>query len=340
MGEAGHNVTLGTHGTALYRELLHVPMIFFIPDNRPREIGGAVSNLDVVPTIAALCHISIDDLALEGRSLVPQLFYGKEDHERIVFSETNAPGKQRAAISEHWRLIFNLSSNLYELYDQTTDFLEKVNLAPKDPPELAVMKRALELWMSRVMYTRDPLFNQAYRQMSDVILQDPPTPAVKTTGQMIGGEASTPPMTGKVEILGIGPADGKPLVPGTKAELHVYFHVVEPPTLPYRFQFVVWPATVATPLTEPTPPSTVRGPARATADGAYPPDRWKQGDYIRERFPFNVPTNWKDGVAIGLVVTNPKTGEKLRAAGAAPSNDPTILSLGVLPMGSQPSPRP
>ncbi len=331
MGEAGHNVTLGTHGTALYRELTHVPMIFFIPDNKPHEVHGAVSNLDIVPTIAALCNIDISDLSLEGRSLVPQLFYGKEDHERVVFAETNAPGKQRAAISERWRLIYYFGSNVYELFDEASDLLEKSNLAPKNPPELAMMKSALELWLSRVLYARDPLFNQAFRQMSDVILHDAPSPPVRTTGQTIDG---------KVEILGIGPADGKPLVPGTKAELHIYFHVLEPTTVPYRFQFVVWPATPSAALTDPMPASAVRSPQRATADGAYPPDRWKRGDYIRERFPLNVPLDWKPGVAIGLVVTNPQTGEKLRASGVAPSNDPSILALGVLPMGSLPLPRP
>src|SRR6185503_6363515 len=53
MGE--HNVPPGTHGTALYRERQHVPLIFAIPDNRPRIVQGAVTNLDIVPTIAALC---------------------------------------------------------------------------------------------------------------------------------------------------------------------------------------------------------------------------------------------------------------------------------------------
>src|SRR5262249_24907397 len=53
MGE--HGVPLGTHGTALYRELQHVPMIFYIPQNPPRIVHGAVTNLDIVPTIAALC---------------------------------------------------------------------------------------------------------------------------------------------------------------------------------------------------------------------------------------------------------------------------------------------
>jgi arylsulfatase A-like enzyme len=328
MGEKGHNVTLGTHGTALYRELLHVPMIFFIPDNKPQLIRGAVSNLDIVPTIAQLCGIDVHDLSFEGRSLVPQLFYGKEDHDRIVYAETNAPGKQRAAISEKWRLIFYLSTNLYELFDQVNDVPELDNLATKNLDAYDLMKSALDLWLARVMHARDPLFNQAFRQIADVLLNDPPSPAVPTKGQVLDG---------KIEVIGIGPADGKPLIPGTKVDLHVYFHVIEPSSVPYRFQFVVWPATPGSSLTDPTPTTAVHSPSRLTADGAYPSDMWKKGEYVRERFPFNIPPDWKAGIGVGLVVTtNPQTNERLRAAGSAPSNDPYVHALGVLPMGSMP----
>jgi len=326
----GEHITLGTHGAGLFRELLHVPLIFFIPENKPRQIGGAVTNLDIVPTVAALCDIDVKDLQFEGRSLVPALFYGTEDHDRIVFAETNAPGKQRAAISERWKLIYHLNNNVYELFDSKLDAFEKVNLAPKSPPELATMKRALELWLERVLYSRDPLFNQAFRQISDVILRDPPSPPVRTEHQVIEG---------KLEILGIASAEGKPFAPGAKTDIHVYFRVIEPTPIGYRFGLVLWQAAPSVPLTDPTPPGIIRGPLRVTGDGAYPSDRWKQGDYVRERFPFNIPADWKDGIGIGLVVTS-KSGDKVRATGAAPSNDPHILALGILPLGSSPVPRP
>ena len=134
---AEHTVPLGTHGTALYRELQHVPMIFYIPDNRPRLVHGAVSNLDIVPTVAALCGIDVHDLSFEGKSLVPELFYGAEDRDRIVFAETNAPQKERAAISERWKLIYYFATNLYELFDLQTDPWEHTNLAALHPPAFA-----------------------------------------------------------------------------------------------------------------------------------------------------------------------------------------------------------
>ena len=96
------------HAIALARELLHVPMIVYVPDNPPRQVGGAVSPVDLFPTVAELCGIDISDLTLEGKSLVPQIFYGQEEPDRVVFGETNYPNPLRSATNTRWKLIFNL----------------------------------------------------------------------------------------------------------------------------------------------------------------------------------------------------------------------------------------
>jgi len=328
---AEHTVPLGTHGTALYRELQHVPMIFYIPDNRPRIIHGAVTNLDIVPTLAALCGIDVHDLAFEGKSLVPQLFYdGTEDHDRIVFAETNAPQKERAAISESWKLIYYFASNLYELYDLKADPWEHNNLAAQAPPAMAVMKAALQAWMDRVMYVRDPKFNQAFRQVSDVALTAAPAPEVVTTGQRIDG----------IEILGIGVEAGHKLMRGAKVDLHVYFRVDQPTTTAYRFLLSAWPVDRTAPPAEPAPGQIIRTAMRATADGAFTSSHWRAGDYIRERFTLIIPADWHgDGVALGLVTADP-AGAKVKATGAALQADPFVAVLGVLPLGSSDAPRP
>lgn len=323
MGE--HNVPIGTHGTALYREMLHVPLIIYVPDGQGRVVAGAVTNLDIVPTVAALAGISVTDLQLEGRSLVGSLFYGKEDRERVVFAETNAPAKQRAAISERWKLIYYLSNNLYELFDLQADPWEKTNLAPKDPLAMVGMKRALEGWMDRVLYARDPVFNQAYRYMSEVLLSAPPVPDVAAVGQTLGG--------GAIEVLGIGRDPASQLVPGGRADVLVYFRVISAPPQSLRFQLVAWPAPVGGPLDAVVPGSALRTASRATAEGAYPSDKWRPGELIRERFTIALPTTWSgEAVAIGLVATDHRTVERMRATGAAPANDPMMLSLGALPV--------
>ncbi|HEX4416493.1 MAG TPA: sulfatase-like hydrolase/transferase [Kofleriaceae bacterium] len=330
MGE--HTVPLGTHGTALYRELQHVPMIFYIPDNKPRLIGGAVSNLDIVPTIAALCGIDVHDLSFEGRSLVPQLFYdGTEDHDRIVFAETNAPQKQRAAISERWKLIYYFATNLYELFDLQADPWEHQNLAAQNPPALATMKHALQGWLDRVMYARDPKFNQAYRQIADVTLAAPPAPQVVAQGQAILGDDAAGD-AGAIDILGFDVAGGPPVVPGAKLQVVVYFHVRAPTAIAYRFLVAAWPVAGVPPTAAPDPMRVARTALRATADGAFTTDHWKAGDYLRDRFSLAIPADWHgESIAIGLTVAS-VTGGKRKATGAALDNDPFTAVLGTLPL--------
>ena len=330
---AEHGIPLGTHGTALYREMLHVPLIFYIPNNPARTIGGAVTPLDIVPTVAALCGIDVKDLSFEGRSLVPQLFAGREDKDRIVYAETNAPNKQRAAISSAWKLIYRLSSNVDELYDLAADPWEHTNLAPKNPPALGLMKQALQLWLDRAFYARDPLFNQAFRQMSDVLSKDPPP--VATQGQTIAN--------GAIEIRGIGIANnGGHAKPGEKAEIQVYFRALRTTPTNYRFQIVAYPATPD--ATAPIPPSSPRSGLRGTADGSFSTDRWKAGELVRDRFELTLPADWKaEQVRIGLVAVASVTGEKSAPTGAAPANDATVAVLGVLPVlvpVGQPAPTP
>ena len=319
---AEHNVPLGTHGTALYRELQHVPMIFYIPDNAPHVIGGAVSNLDIVPTIAELTGIDVKDLSFEGKSEVPAIFYGKEDHDRIVFAETNAPAPQRAAISEAYKLIFYMQSNLYELYDLKADPWEHNNLAAKQPPSFALMKAALDGWLERVVYSRDPTFNQANERIKDVLLTAPPKPPVETTGQTLDGN--------KIQIIGIGPGEKK-LVPGAHADIHVYFRVAERTQIAYRFMLAIWPVDASYKPTDVAPATMQRSNLRATADGFFTTDRWRDKEYVRERFDMAIPPDWKGNIAVGLVANDGK-GNKASATGDAPSNDPELIMLGVLPL--------
>jgi arylsulfatase A-like enzyme len=321
-----HGDAFGEHGfdghaIALYREILHVPLIIYVPQNPPRQLDAVVSNLDIVPTIAALCGIPTPGASFEGRSLVPQIFYGEEDPERTVFAETNYPVPLRAAVTTTRKLVFNMKSNFYELYDLTNDPLEKKNLAGSKPEELAAMKARLDAWLERVVFSRDPVMSQAAARMQKVLLPGPPQPAVPVTGKSFDH--------GNVEILGYDLTAG---APGGKATLAVYLLAKARPTRTFRLGAALWAtpagATGEATLTLAMPPQQVRVGARVTLDGLLPSDRWNAGEYLREEFTFNLPATWSAAdVLVGLVIgTN--DGSRPDFAGPQPANDPSCLSLG------------
>jgi arylsulfatase A-like enzyme len=323
MGE--HTVPLGTHGTALYYELQHVPLIYYIPDNQPHTIHGAVSNLDVVPTLAELAGIDVKDLSFEGRSDVPAIFYGKEDRDRIVFAETNIPQPQRAAISEKFKLIYYMTTNIYELFDLEKDPGEKENIAAKNHEAMQAMKAALDAWLERVVYARDAVFNQQNERIKDVIVQTPKI-EVPTQGQTLD--------EGRITIAGISIADGEHLKPGDHVDIHVYFEVKERTNLQYKFLLSAWPVDSAKwKPTDAAPTTMVRTSLRPTADGFFTTERWRVGEHVRERFALQIPADWKtDSVAFGLVAAEPD-GDKAAATGPAPANDANTIVLGALPLG-------
>jgi hypothetical protein len=76
-----------------------------------------------------------------------------------------------------------------------------------------------------------------------------------------------------------------------------------------------------------------RSELRSTGNGLFASDRWRAGEYIRDKFSLTLPSDWHgNGLAVGLVAKDP-AGDKAEATGASPSNDPSLIVLGVLPLG-------
>lgn len=327
-----HGDAFGEHGfsghaVALYREILHVPLLVFVPNNPPRKVGGVVSNLDVVPTIAALCGIDVGSAAFEGRSLVPGIFYGETDPERVVFAETNYPVPIRAAVSATWKLVFNMKSNFYELYDLVKDPMEKVNVASSAPADLARMKQIMDAWLERVVFSRDVNMNQVALRMQKVLLPGPPSPTHATPGLSLD--------KGAIEVLGY---DVTGAVPNGKATVAIYLHAVAKPSRGFRFGAALWAAPIAQAVdagatttsiyTAPMPTEQARAGARVTLDGLLPADRWHPGEYLREELTVALPPTWTSAEAlVGLVVGTPD-GTKPDFTGPQPANDPSCLTLG------------
>jgi choline-sulfatase len=299
------------HGSALYRELLHVPLIVYVPNIEPRTVAGAVSPLDLLPTLVDLCGLKPPRGAeFEGESLVPQLFYKQDAKNRVVFSETNAPRPLRAAITGKYKLIYDLKANVHELYDLEADPGEKKNVWLSDKAGFEKMKGYLDDWLERVYYARDPAANQAMEKLGEYLLDRPPEPAVDTSGVTFDG--------GAIEVLGFDPPASGARV-GDKVEVAVYFRAVRRPSADFQMQLVAWPAGDA---------AAIRSPSKMSGGGLLPTSRWRDGELIRERMKLRIPDKWPAGPAeLGLRLSA-QGGKSPSHTGPTHPKEPEVVLLG------------
>jgi hypothetical protein len=331
-----HGDAFGEHGffghaIALSQEIIHVPFIIYVPDNPPHAIGGAVSNLDALPTVAQLCGIDISDLQIEGRSLVKQLFDGSEVPDRAVFSETNYPTPLRAAVTKKWKLIYNMKGNFHELYDLAKDPLEKVNVASRERAGMAAMRPILDAWLERVVFSRDASMSQAAMRMSKVLMPAPPSPQHPLTGVTLDD--------GAIEVLGFDVPDT--VAPASKPDIVVYMKALRRPKRALKFGVVLWGvATANDPGTASPGGDQGRSLLRVTLDGLLPSDRWREGELIREELQVTMPNVWSQPfAAVGVVASGPDGTAGWTAT--HPGGDSSLGFLGVVPVqGATPAPKP
>lgn len=138
------------HGTNLYNENIHIPLIMRIPGIQPRVVEENVGHADILPTLLALLGIK-RDMEMLGSDLGP-LLLGETRLQR-KFLPVYSPGQRRWAIlQDRWKLIFSERTKTYELYDLENDPAEKANLVDEKPDIAAESKEALHLgreWRKR-----------------------------------------------------------------------------------------------------------------------------------------------------------------------------------------------
>ena len=129
------------HGTTLYDEVLHVPLIVKTAKNAPKgvRIPWQVRSIDVAPTLTDIMGLEAD-ASWDGESLLPDLSEADEEHEvtqctphpmaRIAISENDFEGNILSAISMNgWKFILANPENprglqpeeLYALLDDPTE---------------------------------------------------------------------------------------------------------------------------------------------------------------------------------------------------------------------------
>ena len=118
-----------THGQQLYEESIKVPLIIYAPSKFPAniKIKQQVGIIDIMPTILDILKIKSRQ-RLSGESLLP-LISGNKKEERVLYSELARLGKDFVSAKlKNWKYIYDVNTNMEELYDLSSDAGEKKNI--------------------------------------------------------------------------------------------------------------------------------------------------------------------------------------------------------------------
>jgi hypothetical protein len=143
------------HGDTLYRELIHVPLMFRIPGSKPCRRDDVVQLIDMAPTIAALFGVAAP-ASWQGRSLAPALACQPLEpraaySELLAAPEWDHEAKSMITADGKHHVYYRTTESRWEIYDLDRDPDEKTNLA--DQAGAAELEQALTAWIEGPLAT-------------------------------------------------------------------------------------------------------------------------------------------------------------------------------------------
>ena len=149
-----HECYFDHHG--LYEPTLMVPLILRFPGRLPagRRVGGYNQHKDLLPTLLELAGIGRDDIAFDGRSLLPMLRGEVASHESEFYITECTWMRKHGWRTPQWKLILALEPDFHfkppvELYNLVEDPQENNNLADSQPEVVAALKARMDAWIAR-----------------------------------------------------------------------------------------------------------------------------------------------------------------------------------------------
>ena len=156
------------HVKHLYQESIRVPFIIKIPGSDYRYIETPVSNLDLMPTLLDIIGIEEKE-QVDGSSLLPIL---RGEDGKKIFALTGFPdaknttrrtglvnnSKNRflyATIQKDGKLIINKETIEFELYNLSTDYVEKNNIIDQNYAYAGILKNDISYWLEEMDFEEE-----------------------------------------------------------------------------------------------------------------------------------------------------------------------------------------
>ena len=140
------------HGNSLFEEQVRVPAVVSVPGVPGRRVAGAVSSVDLMPTLLAVAGVKAQG-QVTGTDLGPWLL--GEDPARLPPVLVRLYDRS-AVIRGSWKLIHHASWDYRELYDLRADPGERRNLVSYKPHLAAALQVHLALPARRTAPPRIP----------------------------------------------------------------------------------------------------------------------------------------------------------------------------------------
>jgi arylsulfatase A-like enzyme len=162
-GEAFGEHKLIRHGFEVWEELMRVPLIVYVPGQKPSRVKPRRSLIDLVPTVLDLASVrpAFDGGPFDfisGKSLLPDISLapGETPEERDIFVDMPAgPNNDDRRAYYHGNQKLYISSGYsYTLYDLAADPGEKTDLAESQKESLLAMKSSYEAFKARLREVR------------------------------------------------------------------------------------------------------------------------------------------------------------------------------------------
>ena len=132
------------HCRTLFDTSLRVPLLIHVPGLDARTVTSPVQNLDLVPTLLDLLGLDASPYPFDGRTLRP-LLEGKRAPAPLQHA---LMGTLRSAADGHYKLITDLATNTYALYDLAADPGETKNLLTLHRRTFIHLHQALDVWLA------------------------------------------------------------------------------------------------------------------------------------------------------------------------------------------------